>query len=53
MYGRYEVGSERKFSLSDLLSHGLGLLLAGLAVIVSLNVVEVGLAIREFIPLWR
>jgi len=53
MFGRYEVGSELKFSLSDLLSHGFGFLLAGLAVIVSLNVVEVGLAIWEFIPSWR
>jgi hypothetical protein len=52
MFGRYEVGSEQN-SLSFLFSLGRSWLLAIIAMLVSLNVVEVGLAIWEFIPLWR
>lgn len=49
MFGRYEVGSEQKYSLSDLLALGFGSLLAILAMIVSLNVVEVGLSVMDLL----
>jgi hypothetical protein len=52
MYRRYEVGGEQN-SLSFLFALVRSWLLATSAMLVSLNVVEIGLAIWEFIPLWR
>jgi hypothetical protein len=53
MYGRYnlEVSEQNSLSFAVALVHGS--LLAAIAMVVSLNVVEVGLAIWEFIPAWR
>lgn len=49
MFRRYEVGSETKYSLSDVIALGYSFLLAGVAMVVSLNVVEVGLSVWELI----
>jgi hypothetical protein len=53
VYNRFDVEVSEQNSLSFVLAVVHGLLLAAVAMIVSLNVVEVGLAIWEFIPVWR
>jgi hypothetical protein len=50
MFGRYNLEVSEQNSLSFVIALGHGALLAAIAMGVSLNVVEVGLAIWEFIP---